>query len=601
MSKKSNISIWKIKEDHRSLVNLTNKQRIERIIRIYNKEETEKAENNSREANKLVKVSNDTKAGYFDVLIYKKKRMSFGISLLLEDYLNQEHRPFTNNSNDLICFFYTEDIIFGLASGGGFSILMPYSDDEFPFHVAKKIFSGDFSQQEARKITGITYSEMSQYRGKGHRFSRRESFGKIWKKLIGKIRPNILDDFPDLAEIIDVNRKNNAEIKSSIVFKKTLTEETLINVLNALRKIGLEALTEEEKIKFSFLDTVRLISDKTKQEGLFNKLIDDLRQICESEEWDKAENFDFCHPSEPFMFFSGEDFKIGDLVVSEAEEPTAKEILQFIKEKDVLDVSNFDNFKRDIEIKDLEFKDRSTERPLSAALIKYFHGEIQLGNKTYFLVDGKWYEVHENFLENLKRDFVQEIFDDNDKIYIQSIPLIGWTKNTNSKGQRVYLEDFFNTEQAKQNDFYLGDKIFLKVERGEIELFDLLYVTDEYLYIIQAKNGFGGSVRDACSQIQMSAETIERDLISGKSALKEFYEKWKDFDGNDLSEEEFLNLFEKKRKYVLACSVSDFSREVFENNDLYSHIAKFETLELSHYFSGNKWEFNIQNINKVDD
>lgn len=592
MSKKSNISIWKIDEDHRIFAEAdNNNEKIKKIIRLNNKEEVEKADRESRSPNRLEKVSDEINPDGFSVLIYKKYRTSFGLSLLLSNYLE---RSFINSSNDLICFFYTDDIIFVITSGAGFHIISPYADDDFPFHVAKKIFSGNFSQQEVRKITGVTYSEMLQYRGKGHKPSRRESFGKIWKKLIGKIRSNVVSDFPSLASIIDVDKKNNAEIKSSIVFKKTLTIETLLEVLSALKNISEQELTDEEKANFSFLDTVKLVSDKLKQKQLFNSLIEKLRSIAKSENWDDAENFDFCHPSEPFSFFSGENFSIEEKLVAESNEPNTKDVLKFIKDNNILDVSNFDIFKLGMETKNFTFKDRETERTISASLLKYFHGELLFDSKTYFLIDGKWYEVHENFLENLKKDFIQEVFDENEKIYTEDIPFINWEPRGNGK----YYEEDFNVNQSTVTNFYHGDKILVKVEKGEIELFDLLYETDEYLYIIQAKNGFGGSTRDACSQIQMAAETIEQDLRFEKNIIKGLYEKWAENDENNLTESEFLDLFEKKRKYILACSVPEFSKDVFENDNLFSHIAKFETLELAHYFAGNKWEFNIQNINK---
>ena len=58
-------------------------------------------------------------------------------------------------------------------------------------------------------------------------------------------------------------------------------------------------------------------------------------------------------------------------------------------------------------------------------LWKYFHGEVDLNNKKYFFIDGKWYEVVGDFLKRLAEDFQEEIFGEK-AILTSDIPFISW-------------------------------------------------------------------------------------------------------------------------------------------------------------------------------
>lgn len=131
-----------------------------------------------------------------------------------------------------------------------------------------------------------------------------------------------------------------------------------------------------------------------------------------------------------------------------------------------------------------------------------------------------------------------------------------------------------------------------------MELFDLLKVDDENkkLYIIHAKKGFAAKMRDACSQILVSADVISRDLANEKKVLTKYYnEEWSKKELNaGVSETVFLSWFDYDLIYVVLCSTNkEFVVEDFTKNRLPSHIARREILATKNEMKRNGRNFRL--------
>jgi uncharacterized protein (TIGR04141 family) len=256
-----------------------------------------------------------------------------------------------------------------------------------------------------------------------------------------------------------------------------------------------------------------------------------------------------------------------------------------------IDNSDFTKFKESFLKLSLSFTgDDEDGLPVTDDLWKYFHGEVDSNDKKYFFIDGKWYEIVGDFLKRLGEDFAEEIFGEK-TILTSDIPFIVWS----AKDERE-----FNKAQAKEADFYIGDNIFLKQsEKGKVELFDLIYIKNGKTFLIQVKDGFSASIRDACSQIQMAAEIIENAIASNNNTeLESYYTEFKK-SNSSVSKGDFLNFLKNERQYVLAFSTKDdFTKANFSSKKFQSEIAKFEILGLSHEFRANVRQFRIAHIKK---
>lgn len=585
--KKSNIAIWRIDKNIDSFSGKTADQIIDAIRETANKKRTVEP----------LELSVGT---YEDKRIrgLRAKRFSEGWSGFLQGLLGAEYTEskirdvFANTNKDLVLFLYDDENIFAITSGGGYHIIQNFIDERFPFEVAKRMLTGEFKSADVRDLTGAVYSQSRNFR-RDYNFSRREAFGKVWKKLTGKIDPSLIRGSENLAGFLPKDSKKvfNADIKSSFTFRKSVTLEQIIDIAKEIEKLLKGELTDEQKRTFSFLDTLKEVTTKKAKEKLRDALPREIYDFVRSDS-QNCDELDFCHPREMSKFLAGTGYKLTkELTWNET--PTATNVLVALRNADpaAVDMSNFDAFKETFLSLSFSFLEEDEGITTYEDLWKYFHGEIESGGKKYFLIDAKWYEVVGDFLKRLSEDFQNEVFEGR-AILSTDVPFIEW--RTGSEGD-------FNRAQSAQDNFYFGDEVFLKKsEKGKIELFDLLYESSDRVYIIQVKDGFGAAIRNACSQIQMAAEIIENAISSGDYAdLNSYYIEFAK-ENAEVSHNLFVALLKKERVYVLAFATrAEFTQVNFQADQFQSEIARFEVLGISHEFRANDRDFRIANVRKV--
>lgn len=583
--KKSNLAIWKIDTERSIFQDLSNDQIIERVVGNFNEQEL-------RESFKLIPVPVDETFAGKQLQLYNKKRISQTWESFVQPILTTDRASnknlFQSINKDFILFIYDEDDIFVLTAGAGFFVIQTYIDETFPLEVSKKLFTGEFKYSEVRDLVGEVYSKSENYR-RSYSYSRSEAFGKIWKKLYGQIDPEVIKNSPELSLVLNHAKKINAEMKSSFTFKKSVDIEQIINLINALQ--SLPALDPERKEKFKYLDTLSEVKPKKLKEYLEKEFYNVLFEALTSNNFSRIDDFDFCHPENITDFLGGYDYFVEDNRLELDHAPNASEVLKYLKENNLVNYhENLEEFRTSFSELIFSFKPSEDDFPIDAKLRKYFHGEIFWNGKTYFYVDGKWYKPIGSFFDYLLEDLVSELFDYG--IFQDAIPFQEWGN---------FDEGTFNLNHMDTQNFYFGDRYYLREGRGTVELFDLLYVQDDKLYIIQTKDGFGGSIRDAASQIEFSADVIEEAVRGDRQNLSRYYANWNNNEKAKLDEESFISLFtEKNRVYVIACAPrGQMTRENFETNTFQSKIAQFEILALCHSFRLKGRDFRLEQIQKA--
>jgi len=582
--KRSNIAIWKIDTKIDNLSSKDNDEIINFIISSFKKR-------NFTEVN-----IKDDSYEHKKIKIFYSVRSSDGWSNFLGCIINnsltekEKENIFYALNKDVILFIYDNKDIFCITSGSGYNIIQRYIDERFPFDVAKRLLNGNFKSSEVRDLIGSIYSQSKNFR-RDYNISKRESFGKVWKKLTGKIDNKILKDSLYINFSTEKNQKKNfnADIKSSFTFRKSVTFNDVVNIIKEIQKLLSTPTTSEQDKIFGFLDTLKEIKNKEQKELLRDILIKKIFDFIKSES-SECDYFDFCHPKEVNSFLYGTNYKINEKMKWD-DAPSATEVLLKIREN--LKIDNFNNFRNDFYHQYFQFQENENTENISEELWKYFHGEVEKDGKKYFFIDGKWYEIVGDFLKRLKDDFCNEIFDKN-SLLSSDIPCKEWVAGND--------ENDFNKKHIGINNFIFGDKVFYKhTDKGKIELFDLIYISNNKIYIIQTKDGFSASIRDACSQIQMSSEIIENIISSGDVILfKEYFDDLNKNNGNLLNYNSFIeDLKSKERIYTLAFADNkDFTENNFKNDKFPSEIARFEILGLIHEFKGNGLSLNIYPIKK---
>jgi uncharacterized protein (TIGR04141 family) len=560
--KRSNNAIWKIALTEGEAV----QDRLSSIVESYNRL--------SRADSKyapLKKVELEQAFEDVEISLYTRTKWGLGFFSFVAEYLanKDEVDAFRFKSVDACLFIATATSLFAVTSGSGYNIIGDDVDYSFPFEVAKKLVANNFKTAEMRQFTGATTSRIETYR-RGQSIASSESFGKVWKRLVGRLNSGLLPEDSSLLKIIDPNRPPAIEVKSSFVLRKSLDLRQLVELAREIDE--LPAATEDQLRELSFLDNLYQVKSKSLIAALKRQLIENLRLAATSgEQFD----LDICDPDDVNTYYAGSDFRLSRWQL-EGDPPDTDDVINVLRSNCQESLEDADSFYEKVASLMLRYSrdPDGDDPPIAKDLYKFMHGQVEHKEETYFLLDKIWYRIQGDFLANLKKDFIEETFFTSSPILMgDELPFMAWSDVD---------EDAFNRRQAQEDGFHYGDKIFATSNRGKVELFDLLKVdkANKTLYIIHVKAGFDAKMRDACSQISISAEVIEQDVRSDKAVLKAYYLEWQKNEvnaGKGVSEQEFVGWFDLNIVYVvLASTRADFTPVSFERNVLSSHIARRE-------------------------
>lgn len=589
--KKSNIAIWKIKKEGSESPN----DSLERLLNSY------RGKSSSSDLRvrlrfpelKEIPTTYIPTSGYV-IKIYTRTRHGSSLGGFLSGHItDDEQNKLINKSVDICLFVLTENSLYVVTAMGGYHIIADFVDPEFPFEVASRIMSNLLKVTETRNLTGES-ANTSEIFKKERYISSAESFDKVWKRAVGRIN---IDSLPEgyLREVLNPDKPASIELKSSFTLKKSLDLESTVKIIQDLEdNILSQNLSDEQRRSLQFLSGLQIVRQKNIKDTLKNNLIESIKKRLEDESF----SFDFyvADPNDIEKYYSGSNFKINSQCVNSDFDPTIEDIMETLN-RVVSDLDD-DDKKRKIENAKFKYLD-SDDVEQAVRLIDMFHGQISLDGRTYFLLDKNWYVVNSDFLDILKKDFIKEVFDlgEDKMLFDKSVPVINpWTSGN---------EDTYNKNLARLDGYYLGDKIFLKNgNKGKVELFDVLFIDESSrkVYIMHVKNGFDSRMRDACSQIRLAMDIIERDANFNFSNMKRYYDEWKDHEINrGVSEQEFIKWFQDyERFYLVVCSVDDFSKSKIESNSLASHVARYEVLSTRYYFNGRGKKIYIANARKAN-
>ena len=216
--------------------------------------------------------------------------------------------------------------------------------------------------------------------------------------------------------------------------------------------------------------------------------------------------------------------------------------------------------------KNLKISFKTEKKKYKDLTLNFFHGEIiyddQRGKNEsfiYYKIDGKWYRYDQQFSESLEDAFISLIkgkFKDGtrDNIHLNEV----WP--INDMNDKKLAEKCYNRLYCEIDCFYVGDTIL----PYNVELFDIMKVLDNELYLYHVKDGFGCITRDACSQIRNSALAISESRRGGgkNNFLRKYYELVTNYDGD-------IKFRETERDKLKKISFNDFLKWFQEKQILF--------------------------------
>lgn len=215
-------------------------------------------------------------------------------------------------------------------------------------------------------------------------------------------------------------------------------------------------------------------------------------------------------------------------------------------------------------------------------LIDYIQTEYDEDGKSYFLIDNIWYEIQNQFDDNLIAKYTRRIADK-----VKDYPFLpNWAAD---KDEDAYNEQFE----------HIANSLFLhKVKVNNIEICDALIVVNNVLYIIHVKDGLSATIRDLTSQAYISSRIIEEECrTTKKTNLERLYQSAVDqerIDKTKISKQQFLNQFKNNtREYVLLIRTQTYSSDQLKNGQYNSRIAKFSIFEYASFMHSDDLRFSI--------
>lgn len=199
---------------------------------------------------------------------------------------------------------------------------------------------------------------------------------------------------------------------------------------------------------------------------------------------------------------------------------------------------------------------------------KHLFDEEKMDNKTFFLLNGSWYQLENSFLDDLNnrlKYLLQNYF------LLNNDFLLPWNSSENESA-------YINSHKQQAHTIIIHPHT---VEH--IELCDMIHWDNDNLYLYFIKQGFGNEIRSLSSQVLLSATKVLRETKSGFDYLKKVHRALTDIDLTLLSEQDFLNLF--KKNIIVVFAFTDKSTSTPRNlktnpKDFNSNIAKYSTLKL---------------------
>lgn len=298
---------------------------------------------------------------------------------------------------------------------------------------------------------------------------------------------------------------------------------------------------------------------------------------------------DFCHPEyEKYLTASKYNIFRGQAQDALEECDSIRDIhclFESLKKRNAINTSNIDSFRNDLDKITIETysADGSFLTPKTRA-IKHVHCELNdnEGN-TYFYIDGDWYRIQADFLQDLNNECQRITADTYDDKRLDVI----WDES-------IENEDRYNQKYLNKKGFY----VLHKITPENLEPCDIIdYNNKDILYLIYVKQGFNASMRDLTSQISIASRRILEDTKSNKyefigKVYNEVKSRCTSSDEyfrclgeqfNNVTKRSFINLF-KNKKLIFCLAFVDTGkgkRNIKDNIKTFdSNIAKFSIIEL---------------------
>jgi uncharacterized protein (TIGR04141 family) len=486
---------------------------------------------------------------------------------------------FEQQKLSLILFIESEFDLFCVIGGNAYQIILPFIDQSFGLNIYSRIINpqeDEIASIKSRGITGSRAGLSEQFRD-NYRIIDYIKFGKVTQEIHLKLSQEVSDlHFSFLKK--KATDRIQIYVSKSFKVKKNVDFEKLHLIIKELVVISQIAPTD-------YLDSYKEITDKgfidsVLHQKLITKLFDDTENLGRRKSnAHKSFQHDFCDPNNIQKFYEADEFRLKEKtdkggysvfkIVYDRSEIYDAVLERAVELFGVNDRFKFMNFVRSTRI--ATYQDGKLS--IGSGFLFHISTEFSVNGTPTFLVDTKWYQLKDSFVTDLKTSSEHILRTYRAQSHILHEP---WDKNL------IPREGQYNFKYNSKPNYIVIDTI---IEDG-LELCDIMYYDDNNLYLIHVKYGFQSKIRELTNQITISARRLREALgTKDKLILEKIYNRLieKNYNIDNLSLDEFKNLFNKRISYILAFT-SHLKNDlvVADNIDRFnSNIARYSLIQCS--------------------
>lgn len=488
-------------------------------------------------------------------------------------------RNFTEQKLSLILFIESKFHLFCIIGGMSYKLIVPFIDHSFGLNTYSRIIKpeeDELTSLKSRGITGSIAGSKEQYRD-NYKLINFIKFGKIPQEIHLKLSKEISNlHFKDFLN--NLNDRIQVYVGKSFQIKKTVNFE-------GLHKLVKELITILELAESDYLSSYKEINDKEFIEKnlkpeLINKLFIDSDFVVNGNPKNyRRFGFDLCNPNNIEQFYEADNYKLKEKTKKGGYKIFAtvyskNQIYEAVIKRAVEVTGGDDQFNFMVYLQGVLVTCYKNGKPtIKSSFLFHFSAEFQIAGQPYFLVDTKWYNLKDSFIQDLKVNtkHILKTYKASNKI----LP-IDWDKTSYPK------EGQYNMLYNELNGYIVVDTI---IKEG-FELCDIIYFDENNIFLIHVKYGFESRMRELANQITISAKRL-KELLGTKDRLilGDIYDQviLKNRNVNGLSKEGFKALFDKKITYILAFSSHLRSNLLVEEHIEHytSNIARFSLVQCS--------------------
>lgn len=509
-----------------------------------------------------------------------------------------QNSDFTQQQLSLILFAQTSIDLYCVIGGNAYRMVVPFINHSFGLNMYSRIMkpqSDQLSSIKTRGITGYRAGMSEQFRD-NYRIIDFIKFGKIPKEInlilsadTSTQHFNFLQGKPE--EAIQIGVGKSFKIKKSVDFEKLHQIFTELDVLSELAPSDyLSSYKEIDDQKFirEFLYPELITNIFNDIQGLGKRNNPNIRRF----------EHDFCNPNDIEQFYEADSYDLKEKTENSGYKTfknvsNRREIYDTVLARAVEVHGENDRFKFMVFLQGVRVTCiKNNKATIGASFLFHITTELNFRDKPYFLVDTKWYNLRNSFVQDLRTSSIHVLKTYKAPPEILTVP---WDK------QNISKEGDYNLKYNNYDNYIVLDTIIV----DGLELCDILYYTEDTLYLVHVKYGFESKIRELHNQINISARRLKDALgSSDKSLLEKIYSKVieKGLSTNSLTLTDFINLFDKRIVFVLAFTSHLKDDLLVEDNidSFTSNIAKFSLIQCSSDLRADYFDLLVHQIRRSD-